>query len=83
MKLQALTGSLDTRSVIPAISAIPQIYFVGGEDRVTPPAITENFVRIYPQGRRPALITLQNNGHTCCWAEQWANLWLQAENTLR
>lgn len=78
MKLRPLNDSLDTRSVIPATSSIPQVDFVGGKDRVVSPAITETFASLYPAGQQPRIIQMPENGHVCCWADQWPQLWQQA-----
>lgn len=79
MRLQPLIGSLDTTAVIGRIEQIPQVDFVGGKDRVVPPRITEAFVQRYPASKRPRLITVPDNGHVCCWEEQWPMLWHQAQ----
>lgn len=78
MRLQPLTGSLDTTAVIGRIEQIPQVDFVGGKDRVVPPRITEAFMQRYPARKRPRVITVPDNGHVCCWADQWMLLWPQA-----
>lgn len=77
MKLSPLQGSLDTRKVIHATSRIPQVDFVGGKDRVVPPILTEKFVKLYPLNHHPRIITMPDNGHVCCWVEQWPQLWQQ------
>lgn len=77
MKVQPLNGSRDTRLVVEATSRIPQIYLVGGKDRVVPAALTENFAKMYPLGKRPRIIDLPENNHACCWVDQWPTLWNQ------
>lgn len=78
MKLQPLTGSLDTASVIAATAQIPQVDFVGDKDRVVPSSLAESFVTQYPAGRAPRIIHKSDFGHACCWAEHWPQLWTQA-----
>lgn len=78
MKLQPLTGSLDTVSVINKTSHIPQIDFVGGKDQVVPSAFAENFVAKYPVDQQPRIIYKPEFSHGCCWVEQWPQLWIQA-----
>ena len=80
LKLLPLTGSLNPVEVIPTTQHIPQVNFVGGKDRVIPPHITTEFVQQYPSQYRPTLINIPENGHVCCWAEQWPVLWQQAFN---
>ncbi len=78
LKLEPLTGSLNPVEVIPATQHIPQVDFVGGKDKVTPLQITENFIQRYPAAYRPTLINIPDNGHVCCWADQWSQLSAQA-----
>lgn len=78
LKLEPLTGSLNPISVIPATQTIPQVDFVGGKDKVVPAHITEAFVKRYPAPYRPMLINIPDNGHVCCWVEQWPQLSAQA-----
>ncbi|WP_162049990.1 alpha/beta hydrolase [Fluviibacter phosphoraccumulans] len=78
LKLAPLSGSLNPVDLIPATQHIPQVDFVGGKDKVIPPQITENFIQRYPAAYRPTLISLPDNGHVCCWAEQWPQLSAQA-----
>ena len=80
LKLQPLNGSLNPVDVISANQHIPQVDFVGGKDRVIPPQIAADFVQRYPTEHRPTLINIPDNGHVCCWAEQWPVLWQQAFN---
>ncbi len=75
LRLQPLAGSLDTVSVVAATQNIPQIDFVGGKDKVVPLAITEAFVKRYPVAHRPIIVTVPENGHVCCWVQQWPKLW--------
>lgn len=79
MRLQPLTGSLDTVAVIGRIDQIPQVDFVGGKDRVVPPRVAEAFAQRYPASKRPRVITVLDNGHGCCWVDQWPTLWQQAQ----
>lgn len=75
--LEPLNGSLDPRAVIPLIAAIPQIYFIGGKDRVLAPVLTEEWMKLFPNNSRPSLVQVKENGHVCCWVEQWPLLWTQ------
>ena len=78
LKLEPLTGSLNPVDAIPATQHIPQVDFVGGKDKVVPPSITEKFIQRYPAAYRPTLINIPDNGHVCCWADQWPQLSAQA-----
>lgn len=78
LKLEPLTGSLNPVEAIPVTQHIPQVDFVGSKDKVIPPMITENFIQRYPAAYRPTLINIPDNGHVCCWADQWPQLATQA-----
>jgi dienelactone hydrolase len=78
LKLQPLTGSLDTATIIPSISQIPQVAFVGGKDRVVPADLIVKFAQHYPPNQQPRIINEPGFGHVCCWAEHWPQLWMQA-----
>jgi len=75
LHLKDLDGSLKTVNVIPKIFRIPQLNFVGGKDNVMPQVIIENFAKRYPAGFQPRIIVIKDNGHVCCWAQEWATLW--------
>lgn len=76
-QLRPLQGSLNPLANIGQIQTIPQIYFVGGQDRVVPAYLTEDWAKRYPVVFYPKIITLPENDHVCCWVEQWPNLWKQ------
>lgn len=78
LKLEPLSGSLNPVEAILDTQHIPQVNFVGSKDKVIPPIITENFIQRYPAAYRPTLINIPDNGHVCCWADQWAQLSAQA-----
>lgn len=75
--LEPLSGSLDPRTVISSITPIPQVYFTGGRDRVLAPMLTEEWIKLFPNNSRPSLVQVEENGHVCCWVEQWPLLWTQ------
>ena len=76
-QLRPLRGSLKPLAFINQIQAIPQIYFVGGRDRVVPASLTEDWTKRYPVAIYPKIIVLPENDHVCCWVEQWPHLWKQ------
>jgi dienelactone hydrolase len=78
LKLEPLSGSLNPVEAIPATQHIRQVDFIGGKDKVIPPHLTENFIQHYPAAYRPTLVNVPDNGHVCCWADQWPKLSTQA-----
>lgn len=69
-----LTGSLNPADAWPQLQGIPQLHFVGGKDRIVPPEVGKSFATHFPADRHPEIRMIPNFDHTCCWAEQWAEL---------
>ena len=69
-----LTGSLNPADAWPELQEIPQLHFVGGKDRIIPPEVAKSFVTHFPADRRPEIRVIPDFDHTCCWAEQWPEL---------
>jgi pimeloyl-ACP methyl ester carboxylesterase len=72
--IEPLSGSLDPADSAPAIARLPQIHFVGGDDRVVPPAVTDAFVRHLSSPNAAQVIVEPGFDHTCCWAAAWPQL---------
>jgi dienelactone hydrolase len=69
--LAPLSGSLDPTAVARNIAAIPQIHYVGGDDRVVPRAVGESFVRALPNAACARLEIVAGATHTEPWVERW------------
>jgi dienelactone hydrolase len=69
-----LTGSLNPADAWGQLLEIPQVHFVGGKDRVVGPEVAESFANHFPADRRPEIRMIPDFDHTCCWAEQWPEL---------
>ena len=72
--VSSLHGSLDPATQATRIAALPQLHFAGGKDHVVGPDVTRAFLRPMPPSSISRLILMPDFDHTCCWAEQWANL---------
>jgi hypothetical protein len=75
--LDPLVGSLDPRQAIPFLTTKTNIFFTGGKDVVLDAELTDGFMQLFPKDSRPTLIFIKENGHVCCWVEQWPLLWTQ------
>jgi hypothetical protein len=73
-RVQPLRGSLNPVDYRHALSGIPQFHFVGGRDKVVPPAIAEGYVSGFDAERRPEIQVVSDYGHECCWVEEWSKL---------
>lgn len=71
----ALKGSLNPADIWEALVAIPQRHFVGGRDEVVSRDVAASYVSRFPADRRPALLTLPDFNHVCCWVERWPAIW--------
>ena len=69
-----LFGSLDAVDVAQAVSAIPQVHFVGDDDDVVPAAISESFLDRSGDTSRITVINVPRADHDCCWTEKWRAL---------
>lgn len=72
--IEPLSGSLDPANSAAAIATLPEVHFVGGNDRVVPPAVAEAFVRRLPTPNAARTIVEPGYDHECCWAAAWPQL---------
>lgn len=70
--LAPLAGSLNPADDRERLADVAQWHFVGADDRTVPADLTRTFAETMPKAR---VIVLQENGHRCCWVEQWPELW--------
>src|SRR5262249_6261305 len=76
-KVDPMPGSLNPVDAATAIAHIPQIHFIGTDDRVVPATIASDFEKATGDGRCVALQPVQGAGHQDGWVEQWPTLLLQ------
>jgi dienelactone hydrolase len=69
-----LTGSLNPVSVAPGLRRLPQVHFVGSDDRVMPKTIAESYMRASGPNAAARLVVVPDADHECCWAEMWPRL---------
>lgn len=69
-----LTGSLNPADVWEQLRDVPQLHFIGGKDEIVGREVAEAFARHFPADRRPDIRMIPDFDHTCCWAEQWPEL---------
>ena len=74
-RLSPLSGSLNPASARMKLARIKQIHFSGANDRVVPPAIAEAFVLGFPPAQQPKIREMQGYNHSCCWVDNWSELW--------
>lgn len=63
--------SLDAADVITKTALIPQIHFVGEEDRIVPEKLAQAYQAKLPPGNCSKVITILNTDHMNGWPEHW------------
>lgn len=71
-KVTPLSESLDPMHNRAALGTVAQWHFVGSHDAVVPAHLITKFTSNLPKTQT---ITLKGYDHTCCWAENWPQLW--------
>jgi pimeloyl-ACP methyl ester carboxylesterase len=69
-----LRGSLNPADAATVLGAVPQIHFVGGDDKTVPPLIAAAYRRRLAEGNRARVIVVPEFDHECCWEERWPEL---------
>lgn len=69
-----LSGSLNPMNVAEKINKIPQHHFIGGDDKVVPPAIAKSFVNASGDPQCIHLTIVPNATHEKGWLEHWPTL---------
>lgn len=69
-----LAGSLNPADAWRALQDVPQIHFIGADDRVINEETIGPYLRRFPAGHRPELRLVRGMGHHCCWVQQWPAL---------
>ncbi|WP_232318651.1 hypothetical protein [Sphingomonas sp. TDK1] len=70
-RLTPLSRSVDPATDAARLSRLPQVHFVGAEDRNVGPAIARAFAGKMAAGAPVAIVTVAGQDHGCCWAGQW------------
>jgi dienelactone hydrolase len=69
-----LMGSLNPANEWQSLWAVPQLHFIGGQDRNIPAAVAQSYRARFPENHRPQLRVVDGFDHHCCWVEQWPAL---------
>ncbi|MBD3619015.1 MAG: alpha/beta hydrolase [Chromatiales bacterium] len=73
-RISPLRGSLNAADQAMMLKAVAQTHFVGGADRVVPPALARQWPREILGGRAENLHVLPGFTHHCCWTGEWQRL---------
>ncbi|MBL4693263.1 MAG: dienelactone hydrolase family protein [Magnetovibrio sp.] len=69
--ISPLKGSLNPIDVATQIAGIPQLHFIGGDDKVIPLSQAKNFITAMGSRHKAWLQVVDGYGHSCCWSEAW------------
>lgn len=72
--LSPLHGSLNPAHAWRSLLRIPQVIFVGGQDKIMGPEFAEAYRNRFPPGRRPKVVVIPRFNHHCCWVKMWPQL---------
>jgi dienelactone hydrolase len=72
--LSPLTGSLNPADYRDKLQTIPQIHFVGKDDKNIPPKLTQDFIAGYDSAELSNVIVVPKQSHGCCWQGIWQSL---------
>ena len=57
-----------------SLKDIPQLHFVGGQDRIMGKNIAESYRSHFPNINKPVIRIISDFDHSCCWVQQWPKL---------
>jgi len=69
-----LSRSLNPADEAQRLQGIPQVHFVGEEDRAVPPAVAESYFARLSDKSHATLVRVPGYRHGCCWTENWREL---------
>ena len=75
--VEPLTGSLNPADRWRQLINIPQVHFVGAQDKIMDKKVALSFRRSFPIERQPELVIVPGFDHQCCWARDWPQLFGQ------
>ena len=72
-----LTDSLNPVDYLEQLQTIPQLHFVGEDDKNIPPKLAQDFIANYDLTKFAKVIVVPDQSHSCCWQEIWPSLVLE------
>lgn len=58
-----------------SLADVPQIHFVGADDKIVPRAVVESYLRSIGLDGGDSLHSIAKVDHQCCWPEIWPDLY--------
>lgn len=66
-RITPLAGSLNPANYIQELSRIPQVHYVGENDKIIPPELVSEFVLLFRKSDPIEMIVVDEFDHHCCW----------------
>jgi len=73
-RLTPLSRSIDPAVDAARLSRMPQVHFVGADDRIVGADIARSFVARMAADAAVTIATVPGQDHGCCWAARWPSL---------
>ena len=70
-EISPLSGSLNPADYWQDLISVPQIYYVGGKDKIMPPSIAYSYKRNFPDNAQPEIIIIESMGHSYFDFNEW------------
>ena len=81
-RVTPLVASLNPADAAAALAELPQLHLIGERDDVVPRLVAASYRRRLPAAAAAAFLVAAEQGHDCCWAEDWPAMVGQARHLL-
>lgn len=72
--LTPLAASLNPSADAARLSSMPQVHFIGVQDKVVESSVLKSFLTHLPANAPVRTIEVEGQSHSCCWAKAWLSL---------
>ncbi len=72
-----LRKSLNPADFHKQLEHIPQLHFIGGQDKIIPPAVINSYAERFPRELRPEIRVVADADHQNFWEQRWRELYLE------
>ena len=69
-----LDGSKNAADVANAVSGIPQVHFIGRNDKIMPSEIAASYLDRSDDRSNISVVSVAGANHECCWVDSWPML---------
>lgn len=71
-----LVGSENPVKHVSALKDLPQIHWLGGQDKIIPESVTNSYLNALASDKAKKIVIGENNHH-CCWEKSWPNILIE------